>query len=205
LSDLDSISLSVNYLAALEPAAGFSLAINLAYLNLKNFRYRQIIEITARKLLAELPKEKLNGDGFKALDQVKDLTYLENLDSDAQPSGARLALFGSLFGNQVDIYLCATLSVVSALILYGGVAENIGYMTTGGHKYSSIIISHWGFWILVGAALCPALFVGFGKYTVRYAGKRAASASLQLAGLFQAQIGEAQAQIVEAEKGVAPV
>lgn len=172
----------VSLLPDLEPIAGAALAINLAYVNLKRFRYRTVIRDYALEQLRVLG-QKNNGDvtsginisAYKRIERLAKLSNNEkkfkNVDGDAPdtlPGGFWGQIYRFVFQFHQDRWVSFFFTGTAVLALIGGVAHNIGHMTG---------ISHWfadgyeliTFYILVAGILGPILFVILGKYVVDWA------------------------------------
>lgn len=113
-------------LAALEPLAGAALAINLAYLALDRFRYRQKIEPAAEIKCAE-NEQKLAVDGYSQIDAVRELEWLARRDQEPfAPRGRGAFAYRWFFRSHQDIWGCVLAVLLNGFVLAGGVAQNIG-------------------------------------------------------------------------------
>lgn len=123
MATLDAASLIIG----LEPLAGAGLAINLAYLALNRFRYRDEIEPAAEKKCLKNDEDG-SFDGFDDLDAVKELKWLARREtSDAfVPRGRAAMVYRYMYRKHQDIYFTAGATALCAFTLVTGVALNVG-------------------------------------------------------------------------------
>lgn len=170
----------VSQLPSLEPIAGACLAINLAYLGLRRFRYRSKIREHAREKLKII--EPKNGDAqipeviesklYRGVMRLARLT-----DNDLREEKNNKANYGSLppgfwgfiyilfFERHQDRFfaMVATVWAMAALIL--GVAHSINHMLfalplfVDGYELIT-------FYALSAGMILPVVFVTCGKYVV---------------------------------------
>lgn len=181
---------AVSQISALEPLAGICLAINLAYLNLKRWRYRDEIRGIARKALGDLDqKQNDNGDKIQGLSQLKGLKVLVGERSDHSKLPIFIRVFQIIFGNEWDTYLASFLSLFSTLILSVGVAHQIQIwdfllpFSNGGWAIFS-------FYTLLAALAIPLSLVVIGRYLVGKSNEYAKDCADELASVYQEKILE---------------
>tara|TARA_B110000908_G_C10212633_1_gene431055 strand:+ start:1050 stop:1595 length:546 start_codon:yes stop_codon:yes gene_type:complete len=106
----------------LEPIFGSALALNLAYLNLKKFRYRDEISETAKEKIQQTPDEVHDAKWYKVI---------ANLASGKLSWGVFGSLWGILyavfFHTRLDRGVSIIATVISAYYLALGVAHSVGY------------------------------------------------------------------------------
>lgn len=171
----------VNVAASLEPLAGAALAINLAYLGLQRFRYREKIRAAAeseRKIFEHA--EKTAPENIKAMRyyaQLRDLCSLSNHDLDDIPGAnkdARInngfwsAIYHHLYRKHRDRYIAYTGAGLAGVTLTTGVAVNIGTWSLASYLYSETSAPLW-FYVLILACAAPISMVYVGRQIVFYA------------------------------------
>jgi hypothetical protein len=200
-------SIAQSYFPQLEPIAGAVLAINLAYLNLPKFRYRQDISATAKQGLTEIGQlNAANGANLDQLRQYRALQYFSSLSSGpppGRPEGAALGAFHGLYvwelprvSATVDAITCSVFATVAAFVLFGGVADNIGiwnsirsYMSANEKSYFNILMA--GF-------LTPVALVLFGRTISKYTHRVARQCAAEIAGVFKVEAKAVLAENTEA-------
>lgn len=156
--------MAIPALLDLEPLLGAGLAINLAYLNLSVFRYRDS--------MAKAAKEALDGVDSKAVGHYSWYKHIEAcslLDARKPPSFPPLRqawarIFKAMFNSGLDRGVSVILTVVTALILLLAVAQQVGLFIP-----LSTTLSGWmpiWFWVCVLALIWPMLAVVLAHYCV---------------------------------------
>lgn len=169
----------VSLLPALEPVLGISFALNLAYVGLPRFRYRDEIR-------AALSKE-LDASFNGSEDQQRELGWyrtLSRLCGKTKTSSGKVIIFGELpdgvwsklyllFEKRIDRILSISACLLLGLLVFLGVGHSIG-------RFSSILdidILHLfvdenigkSLWLCFVLSFMPVVFVNSGKYTVKCA------------------------------------
>lgn len=189
-------TLWISLLPNLEPIFGGGLALNLAYLNLPQFRFREKISRQANDKVSNAPE---------AVHQTKWFKLIKSLGHQADPSTTEkvsMALWGKHWGaiyllffhKPVDRWLAGFLTVMCAFYLCMGVAHSIDYelyyieVTTKEEILNELIYGIVGiFWpiLMIGAA---SFCIWRSKEFVNY----------QMTGLKNDQIEQGQTDIDQA-------
>lgn len=105
LTGLTATSL-VSFVPQLEPLAGVSLAINVAYMSLQRWRYGQKVRAEASRQLTELA-ESQDDDGATVaeLEQFKGLKVLAGHQQDFGKVPFSIKLFDNVYGREKDVRL----------------------------------------------------------------------------------------------------
>lgn len=166
------------------------MALNLAYLNLRRWRYRAEVKSTAEVALTSLQeKSRGNGSSVDHLDQSKGLRFLAGQTDDRRGLPFFINVFHWLYNDELDIKMCLAFSLMSVFLLSAGVAHNLSIWAwllpaaTGGWAQTF-------FYLLMLAMAMPALFVLTGRSLGKRAKRHAANCESQLAALFVKQIAE---------------
>lgn len=179
--------------ADLEPVAGACLAINLAYLGLTRFRYRDKIREIARE---QMKLFKMADNQFPVhikellhYQHLQSLCALSNMDYQADPNENKQAkINGSVWGNVYQgvfsahhdrhlSYLCAGLA---GLTLFAGVAEGIkNDFWILPWVYHANLGTTWLVFLAIAAAL-PVALVWVGRNIVFHSGKYAVLCRTQI-------------------------
>lgn len=116
---------STSVLSELEPLFGASFAINLAYLNLNQFRYRDVIAAKAKLKLSDAPSTVHSTQWFKEIQSLADQTdgNETKLRLPATPWGW---IYRPLFHWRFDKIFSVAFTAISAVYLYLGVAHSVG-------------------------------------------------------------------------------
>jgi hypothetical protein len=170
---------------SLEPLAGAALAINLAYLGLTRFRYRDQIRKAAeqqRKVFE--PADKRAPDNIRSMKNYKqlcDLCDLSNFDIEDVPNankGARINggawswLYHHLYRKHKDRYITYLFVGLSGFTLCAGVAKSLETWYYVNYLYHPNAGPIW-LYLLMLAAASPVFFVWVGRKIVYYASEHA--------------------------------
>lgn len=175
VADVCQVTPALSYLPEFEPLCGLALAFNLAYLNLKMFRYRQQLAEEAIKTIQQLGVNPHNGlTGFEGFPWFKNICIIADNplyppDDKVPTKNLRNARwFKTLkfwFDSTADIWISRAACLFSGTILIVGVAHKIGWWqvlnTLGmGNLLTSI------FALLVLCMIAPIYFVIRGKMVI---------------------------------------
>ncbi len=198
----------VSLLPKLEPIAGGGLAINLAYLNLRRFRYRSQIRDHAKKEVISLANDK--GEYHPKLvanhwfQQVQRFAHLKDNDeilpvpalpdtsqtAVKMPDGFWGTIYRYIFEYHQDRWLAFAFTGLCLVGLIFGVAHSIDQLTWCNCAFSADYI--WiSFWILLIAMILPVLLVFVGRRVVRWACKYASNNVRELEKLMKADVQKA--------------
>lgn len=192
MATLEAATAVVSLIPDLEPLAGISLAVNLAYLNLQRWRYRQAIRGIAKRGLGEL-NQRQNDDGsiVSGLPQLRGLKVLAGDENNLNKLPVFIRVFELFFGKELDVRLGVFFSIFAVLMLTVGVAHNIGV-------WSSVVpisVGKWAasyFYVLIGSLVSPAISVILGRYLVEKSTEYADDCFKQLSSVYERQIAQAQ-------------
>ena len=173
----------------LEPLAGFSLALNLAYLNLQRWRYKEQVKSIAKKALDELHESNPQGSNHTGLNQFNSLMYLTGDAHKWRKLPVFLQVFDIIFGKETDIKLSATFTVCAFIILATGVMHqiHIGRFLLPLATYGGTQI---GFWILISSLGIPVAFVWGGRKFVERMTGFAKECADEIASIYVNKIDE---------------
>lgn len=166
------------------------LAINLAYLNLKRWRYKEEVKEVAEKALDSLQSRDDNGSAVRGLKQFKALRFLADADHDRHKLPFQVHIFHNVFGREVDVKLSVAVCIIAALILIGGVAHGLSF----GRWTLAFASRAWGiayFWALVMGLVGPVAFVLMGRWLVKFAHEHSEECQTELASVYANQIPSA--------------
>ncbi|MEP0990019.1 hypothetical protein [Tateyamaria sp.] len=149
-------------MSALEPLLGGSLAINLAYLNLATFRYRDQLAEAARSKLTNAPATVFETDWYKDIKSLADQTSTDSVRLRWHRSSWGTAYF-LLFHWQIDRAISVLMTGVSVLYLFLGVAHNVGMFPESHSEYVTGEIHNELAYSMFGL-LWPILMVLSAKY-----------------------------------------
>lgn len=168
----------VSLLPKLEPALGIAFALNLAYIGLPRFRYRETIRDHVRtKMLemGEVPEHICSTVWYKQIDRLRSL---DNHDGDEQgklpatkmPDGLWSALYVGLFERHFDRRIIVSLSVLCAGLVFLGVAHEIDHLDITRTLFTGWLAKLW-LWATACASLIPVVSVALGAVVVTGAKK----------------------------------
>ncbi|MER9274406.1 hypothetical protein [Mesorhizobium sp. M0520] len=208
-------ALAINIAAQLEPLAGAALAINVAYLGLVRFRYRDQIRDGARvELRIFEPSDKpapANIKSMKMYKQLCELCALSNHDLVDVPHAIKDARINGGFWSQIYHYLYRKhndrnityfSSVAAGTTLIAGVARNIdtwGFMDYIYNPWSGPI---WMYLLILFSVLPVAMVYG-GRKIVFYALEHAREYREEIEKAMQT--GSQLAQLPDASPNVVPM
>ncbi len=167
--------------AELEPLAGAALAINLAYLGLTRFRYRDQIRKGAeseRKIFEQAdrpaPENIRKMAYYKQLCELCDLSNFDiedvpNANKDARINGSVWSwLYHHIFRRHRDRYVTYLFVALSGFTLSSGVADKTGNWVLVQWLYHPNASFIW-LYLLIIACFVPVAFVWLGRRIVHYA------------------------------------
>lgn len=187
----------ISLLSKLEPILGITFALNLAYIGLPRFRYRENIRDYVRSRLDEMkdiPEQHCDTDWYK---QVMRLSNLENHDGSAEaqssgkmPSENWAFFYVKIFEKHRDRHLVCGAAFFCAVLLFLGVAHELSFLAFTKAPFVKGYIE-WFFWVCAAMAALPVFFVLNGGWVVRRAKSFAEASIKNLKKTFQKQAQEA--------------
>lgn len=170
---------------SLEPLASAALAINLAYLGLARFRYREKIREAAdtQRRVFE-PAEKSAPENIKSMryyKQLRELCSLSNHDVDDIPNANREArisngiwshVYHHLYRRHLDRYIAYAGAGLSGFTVASAVALNLGTWSLASYLYGDSGGILWLYGLIV-ACFAPIVLVYVGRKIVLYAAQHA--------------------------------
>lgn len=180
-------TVGLQFIAAMEPLCGASMAIGLAYLALERFRYRSQI----RKLAtAQLEAEICANDNVHHTTPVKTLVWLagsklpegmsgKNVQS-KRPEGFGPCLYGILFSRGHDELAVLATSCWAMIILIAGVCVGASSWMWLPTALATIIPPGILLFMLVSCLVLPILLVAMGRHCVAWADKQSVEMGLEL-------------------------
>ncbi len=157
-------------LPQLQPIIGISFALNLAYLGLPRFRYRDEIKRNTKSELEELDS---NGNGFKETDWWCTLERLagERVGSAGAKRKGKIprefwgVMYELFFERRVDIYISFFLCLFTGLLAILGVAHEIDYLKSTEIYFTSPYIPYC-FWVVASSGFLPPVWILSGRSVV---------------------------------------
>lgn len=203
--DLEPLSL----LAKLEPVLGIVFALNLAYIGLQRFRYRENIKKHVQTRLNELkdiPDQHCDTDWYK---QILRLANLEQNDGDSleiksqekMPSEIWAKCYVWIYENHRDRAAVVMAACACAALLFLGVAHEIPYLNWSRSPFTINYIHYW-LWFVAFLGFLPIGFVLLGRRVVRDANDFVTRNIRNLKKTFQKQAQEIKIDVAVA--GVPP-
>jgi len=167
----------ISQLPQLEPICGLALAFNLAYLNLKMFRYRETLAKFARKKVKGLGGNDPDGHkAFAGFPWYWNACILANHESYPCPPGKSATdnMKGTpwhisltrWFDKGLDVKLTVAASLFSGGVLILGVAHSIGWFPITNFLGSGSWLAFL-FVLLVASMIAPTFFVWRGQFVVK--------------------------------------
>jgi hypothetical protein len=163
----------VSLCSNLEPIAGISFALNLAYLGLQRFRYRQAIKEHVSKSMGELSNASQNTKDtrlYKAIARLSSLSetdrkLFKSSDKNANLTGAWSFFYERLFECNQDRIITILGSLLSALVIILGVFHSTNASCFAENLFKFDYISYWICGIILAQVL-PVSFVVLGNFVV---------------------------------------
>ncbi len=163
------LSLSAN----LEPIAGIAFALNLAYLGLQRFRYRQAIREHVSKSMGELRDASQNTKDTRLYKAVARLSSLgetdrklfRSSDKNANLNGVWSFFYEWLFECNQDRLIAIAGGLLSVAIVILGVFHNSNGSCFAENAFKFDYIVYW-IWLIVFTQALPVTFVLLGNYVV---------------------------------------
>ena len=187
---------ALSYLPNLEPLAGAALALNLAYLSLDPFRYRNQIRANAEKTLDELKaSSKQNQDIPKGSLQCKRVMRLaghEDENKTKLKDGMYAFFFTAIYGRIADRHVGYFCVAISIMCLCLGVLHSSKQISFVNCWFDAENIS-WYTWSMVLILIFPIIMVWLGRRVVAWADEFSKEEIQNLAEVLQ-QSAVAQAQ-----------
>lgn len=186
---------------ALEPVAGAALAINLAYLALDRFRYKNLIQEYAS---AKLSPDEIHTDtrlhgttSFKVLCWMagpRAPRICQTIKLDRRPTGFLASAYHwlFLFWGGLDEYLAVAAALWSYLTVLVGVAYAIGAFKGFVGLWTYIFSAPASLTCLALATLLPVVFVVIGRSCVGWADTQSNEMGEELNGLAEHMKGLVQ-------------
>lgn len=194
---------SLSLLPDLQPILGGAFALNLAYIGLPRFRYREKIRIHVRQKLDEIKDPPANIRETAWYQQVARLAALGNNDGmeeeakknkkkkASMPSEIWTKTYTWYFEYHQDRYIVFFLALICFSLSSIGVAHEIEYMGSLINIFNKDIIGYW-FWFTIVSAAIPVITVFTGRYVVRSACQYSDRQIKDLARQFQKGAQEAE-------------
>lgn len=176
-------------LGKLEPLAGLSFAVNLAYLNLRRWRYKEHVKEIAREAVDDLSSKHTNGENYQHLSQYNALMYLTEDDHKKEKLPFFLKVFHKTFGVELDIILVASSCVAAFVILCLGVMADI-HMGEALLPFASYTSAQRAFCLLIFTFAVPVFFVWLGRNLVFHMNKFVGECADEIAQLYESKISE---------------
>lgn len=173
------VSAAVSVVTNLEPIAGISLALNLAYLGLQRWRYRQQVREAADKEYATFGG---NPAIIEPLEQWTQLQVLAGHSDKRNSLPSRLRVFEAIYGIENDVKAAFVFAVFAVFILLLGVAHNIGIW----QPLTAIATKAWTtfyFYVLAFSIGLPLASVMLGRRLVNTACAHAKACTKQLSAV----------------------
>lgn len=181
-------------LTKLEPLAGFALALNLAYLNLQRWRYKQQVKKIAQNALDELKEGGKSSLNHEYLNQFNTLKYLADHNHKWRKLPASIKAFDVIFGRESDIKLSVIFAVIAFFILSVGVAHQIEI----GEAFLGIATSRntkIAFFLLMISVILPGFFVLGGRKFVEHISGFTNECAEEIASIYVEKVDTAVQQI----------
>lgn len=171
---------SISLLPNLEPILGITFAVNLAYIALPRFRYRERIGEFAAEKLKEISNPT---EAIKKLDWYRGVARLCKMPNHsngfdtkevALPDENWAGTYKWLFEKHVDRYTTITIAFFAAILMVLGTAHSFGYLGNFfgyvplAALFSETTIHYW-FWLTVVGMLIPVFAVYKGSSVVEKA------------------------------------
>lgn len=186
-------------LSELEPILGISFALNLAYIGLQRFRYRETIKKhAAQKLdeLSDIPTQTCETDWYKQILRLRALEKNDGSDDantapEKMPSEVWAHLYVALYEKHLDKKIVEGVAFICACLIFLGVAHELEHLSFTRPAFSSDYIVYW-FWLVAIFAVLPVCFVGVGRFVVNGALDFVNHSIKNLKKTFQRQAQEAK-------------
>jgi hypothetical protein len=210
-----------SFLSTLDHLGETGLAINLAFLNLDRFRYRQLVRKHAQKKLTELDEERSIADGAKTTKWYCEVKYLAGLadndplekhtDQDAHaekqderpPDGVWSWVYRSVFEKHRDRFISFSLSAFCLLVIVLGPLQDAELITVFNCYFTDGVI--WLLWgMLTASILLPIGFMRLGMGVVHWATQYANTNIAELAKMKKKVVKEATAPAIHRRLPVIP-
>jgi hypothetical protein len=196
LPDIHQVVDAVSHLSELGNLAGATLAINVGYLGLRRFRYRDEIRKCAADQLGEIGDEKALQGSIKTSAQYKDLIYLARLpDNDGLDEAKRREPIGKykpkagwsyfyrfLYARHQDRFVSIFMGAFAMASLVIGGALSIGIWSWF-KTFGSGAGLQAAFWMLILGAIIPPVLVYIGNKIVFHGCSHAMDCQKQVAAL----------------------
>ncbi len=179
-------------LTKLEPALGITFALNLAYIGLPRFRYREEIRTHVRTKMdemQEIPESHCNTVWYKQIVRLGSLGHNDESESKVVenvefPSEIWAKIYAWIYEGQRDRQSVIVAIFFSVALIFLGVAHEVNIFSFS-RKWFSDSAMLW--WLLVTTIMCvlPAAAVFFGNYVVKGAKKFVSSNTRDLKKTYQ--------------------
>lgn len=193
---------SVSLLSILEPALGISFTLNLAYIGLPRFRYRDAIREFVRKKMEEMEDIP---EQHKGTDWYRQIERLGNLSEGSDPAGKKMILlppelwaffYSKFYEKPFDRFLSISAAVVCAMLVFLGVALQLNILEFMAPAFSENQMAKW-FWFTAVSALLPVIAVIFGNISMSGALDFVSRSTRNLKITFQKDVLSAEIQGLE--------
>ena len=192
----------VSLLPALEPVLGIAFALNLAYVGLPRFRYREAIRTDLSHELAV----SFNGNEDRQIDLpwYRTLARLcgktktssgKRIENGELPDGVWPKIY-VMFEKRADRFLSISACVLLGFLVFFGVGHSIGRFTSlFGYDVQWLFGqtgAAWWLWGTLGLAFMPVVFVNSGNYVVKCAKMHSTKQISSILATMQANAQSAQ-------------
>ncbi len=187
----------ISLLSKLEPILGITFALNLAYIGLPRFRYRSDIRTFVKSKLddiKDIPEQHCDTDWYK---QVLRLANLNNSgesqakgDVEKMPSENWSHAYVLIYEKHRDRHLVCLFAFTCAILLFFGVAHELGFFAATMPTFSASYIGLW-FSLCAVMAVTPVILVVAGNWVVRKAHAFAERNIRNLKKTFQQEVHKA--------------
>ncbi|WP_027058027.1 hypothetical protein [Mesorhizobium loti] len=215
VSAAEQVASAAKIATSLEPLASTALAINLAYLGLARFRYREKIRAAAdaQRRVFE-PAEKPAPENIKSMryyKQLRGLCSLSNHDVDdiahadreaRISSGVWSHIYHHLYRKHLDRYIAYAGAGLSGFTVASAVALNLGTWSLTVNLYGPSAGVLW-LYTLIAASLAPIILVYVGRKIVHYAAEHAVECREEIEKAMQT--GSLSATLPEGVANVVPI
>jgi hypothetical protein len=168
----------VSLLSKLEPVLGITFALNLAYIGLPRFRYREAIRKHVRQKMEDMkdiPEQHCETDWYKQIVRLGNLgdndghavdgKEASKKSRDTLPSGAWSFVYAVFYEWHIDRVIAVSFSISCATLLFLGVAHELKLLDWSMGLFTEKWIGYWLLFTWLMSVFPPSLGVG-GNFVV---------------------------------------